>query len=119
MISAWRHAVVASGTVGPLTTTVLIAGDDTEAKAALAQVATDGGLSGTDAGGPRRARALEAQGFLQIPRRRREDLLDRRLRRRRLTPTSHDHPTAATPCVPWGDWIARHRLPRPTARKGL
>ena len=59
-------ATLASGTVGPLTTTVLIAGDDTEAKAALAQVVTDGGLAAIDAGGLRRARELEAQGFLQI-----------------------------------------------------
>lgn len=59
-------ATLASGTVGPLTTTVLIAGDDTDAKAALAQVVTDGGLAAIDAGGLRRARELEAQGFLQI-----------------------------------------------------
>ena len=59
-------ATLASGTVGPLTTTVLIAGDDTDAKAALAQVVTDGGLASIDAGGLRRARELEAQGFLQI-----------------------------------------------------
>lgn len=59
-------ATLAAGTVGPLTTTVLIAGDDTDAKAALAQVVTDGGLAAIDAGGLRRARELEAQGFLQI-----------------------------------------------------
>jgi hypothetical protein len=59
-------ATLAAGTVGPLTTTVLIAGDDAEAKAALAQVVTDGGLAAIDAGGLRRARELEAQGFLQI-----------------------------------------------------
>ncbi|MGB7981103.1 MAG: NADPH-dependent F420 reductase [Candidatus Nanopelagicales bacterium] len=59
-------ATLASGAVGPLTTTVLIAGDDTDAKATLAQVVTDGGLNAIDAGGLRRARELEAQGFLQI-----------------------------------------------------
>ena len=57
---------LASGAVGPLTTTVLIAGDDADAKAALAQVVTDGGLTAIDAGGLRRARELEALGFLQI-----------------------------------------------------
>lgn len=59
-------ATLASGSVGPLTTTVLIAGEDADAKAALAQVVTDGGLVAIDAGGLRRARELEAQGFLQI-----------------------------------------------------
>lgn len=59
-------ATLAAGTVGPLTTTVLIAGNDTEAKAALAQVVTDGGLAAVDAGALRRARELEALGFLQI-----------------------------------------------------
>jgi len=59
-------ATLASGSVGPLTTTVLIAGDDTDAKADLAQIVTDGGLGAIDAGGLRRARELEAQGFLQI-----------------------------------------------------
>lgn len=57
---------LASGTVGPLTTTVLIAGDDSDAKAALADVITDGGLRAVDAGSLSRARELEAIGFLQI-----------------------------------------------------
>jgi 8-hydroxy-5-deazaflavin:NADPH oxidoreductase len=59
-------ATLASGTVGPLTTTVLIAGDDAEAKALLADVVTAGGLRAIDAGSLRRARELEAIGFLQI-----------------------------------------------------
>lgn len=59
-------ATLAAGTVGPLTTTVLIAGDDIDAKAALTQVVTDAGLLAIDAGGLRRARELEALGFLQI-----------------------------------------------------
>ena len=54
------------GTVGPLTTTVLIAGDDADAKALLAGVVTAGGLKAIDAGSLRRARELEALGFLQI-----------------------------------------------------
>ncbi|HVK45569.1 MAG TPA: NADPH-dependent F420 reductase [Micropruina sp.] len=59
-------ATLASGTVGPLPTTVLIAGDDTDAKAALAGVVTAGGLRAIDAGALSRARELEALGFLQI-----------------------------------------------------
>jgi 8-hydroxy-5-deazaflavin:NADPH oxidoreductase len=55
-----------AGTVGPLTTTVLIAGDDADAKALLAGVITAGGLRAIDAGSLRRARELEAIGFLQI-----------------------------------------------------
>ncbi|MGB8021121.1 MAG: NADPH-dependent F420 reductase [Candidatus Nanopelagicales bacterium] len=59
-------ATLASGTVGPQTTTVLIAGDDADVKGLLSQVVTDGGLTAIDAGGLRRARELEALGFLQI-----------------------------------------------------
>ena len=55
-----------AGTVGPLTTTVLIAGDDAEAKSSVAGVVTSGGLRAIDAGGLNRARELEALGFLQI-----------------------------------------------------
>jgi len=57
---------LAAGTVGPLTTTVLIAGDDAEAKSTLADVVTSGGLKAIDAGGLKRARELEAVGFLQL-----------------------------------------------------
>lgn len=59
-------ATLATGDVGPLTTTVLIAGDDVDAKALLADVVTAGGLKAIDAGPLRRARELEAIGFLQI-----------------------------------------------------
>jgi len=55
-----------AGTVGPLTTTVLIAGDDAAAKALLADLITAGGLKAIDAGSLKRARELEALGFLQI-----------------------------------------------------
>ena len=55
-----------SGTVGGLATTVLIAGDDADAKALLAGVISAAGLKATDAGSLRRARELEALGFLQI-----------------------------------------------------
>jgi len=57
---------LAAGTVGPLTTTVLIAGDDADAKSTLAGVITSGGLEAIDAGGLSRARELESIGFLQI-----------------------------------------------------
>lgn len=55
-----------AGTVGTLPTTVLIAGDDADAKSALAGVITSGGLEAVDAGTLKRARELEALGFLQL-----------------------------------------------------
>lgn len=59
-------ATLASGTSGGRPTTVLLAGDDAEAKALVAGVVTSGGLRAVDAGSLRRARELEALGFLQI-----------------------------------------------------
>jgi len=59
-------ATLASGTVGGQATTVLIAGDDADAKTALTDVLTAGGLNATDAGSLRRARELESLGFLQL-----------------------------------------------------
>ena len=59
-------ATLASGAVGDLTTTVLIAGDDADAKSTLAGIVTSGGLKAIDAGSLQRARELEAIGFLQI-----------------------------------------------------
>src|SRR5215472_11828294 len=59
-------ATLASGTVGEVPVTVLIAGDDSQAKALLADVVTAGGLRAIDAGTLRRARELEALAFLQI-----------------------------------------------------
>jgi predicted dinucleotide-binding enzyme len=55
-----------SGVVGPNTTTVLIAGDDADAKSELADAIAAGGLKVIDAGLLPRARELEALGFLQI-----------------------------------------------------
>ena len=52
--------------VGSQPTTVLMAGDDADAKALLAGVAEAGGLRAVDVGPLRRARELEAVGFLQI-----------------------------------------------------
>ena len=57
---------LSAGTVGPVTTTVLIAGDDEDAKALLAGVITAAGLHAIDAGSLSRARELESLGFLQI-----------------------------------------------------
>ncbi|TDL33430.1 NADPH-dependent F420 reductase [Arthrobacter nitrophenolicus] len=59
-------ATLASGRIAGQPTTVLIAGDDAEAKSRLAEVITAGGLHVIDAGSLRRARELEATGFLQI-----------------------------------------------------
>ena len=57
---------VASGAIGDMTTTVLIAGDDTAAKSALADIVRSGGLNAVEVGGLKRARELEAFGLLQI-----------------------------------------------------
>ncbi|MFF5254480.1 NADPH-dependent F420 reductase [Streptomyces leeuwenhoekii] len=59
-------ATLASGTVGGQPTTVLIAGDDSDAKTSLAGIVTAAGLRAIDAGSLRRARELEAFGFLQL-----------------------------------------------------
>ena len=55
-----------AGTVGGVPTTVLIAGDDAEAKSLLIGVISAGGLRAIDAGSLSRARELEAIGFLQL-----------------------------------------------------
>ncbi len=52
--------------VGALATTVLIAGDDTDAKQLLAASVEAGGVSALDAGALSRAHELEALGFLQL-----------------------------------------------------
>jgi NADPH-dependent F420 reductase len=57
---------LAAGEIGDLTTTVLIAGDDADAKSTLAGIITSGGLKAVDAGSLKRARELEAVGFLQL-----------------------------------------------------
>jgi 8-hydroxy-5-deazaflavin:NADPH oxidoreductase len=60
-------ATLAAGTVGgQQPTTVQIAGDDADAKSLLAGIVTAAGLRAVDAGSLRRARELEALGFLQI-----------------------------------------------------
>lgn len=59
-------ATLASGTVGDDTTTVLVAGDDAEAKASLIAAVEAGGLAAIDAGSLARAHELEAVGFLQL-----------------------------------------------------
>jgi NADPH-dependent F420 reductase len=59
-------ATLASGAVGPLTTTVLVAGDDADAKAQVSGIVEAAGLQAVDAGALSRARELEAIGFLQI-----------------------------------------------------
>jgi predicted dinucleotide-binding enzyme len=59
-------ATLVTGTAGTERTTVLVAGDDADAKAALAAVVEAGGLQVVDAGSLRRAHELEALGFLQL-----------------------------------------------------
>ncbi|MEN0128009.1 MAG: NAD(P)-binding domain-containing protein [Brevundimonas sp.] len=59
-------STLATGTAGAEPTTVLVAGDDADAKAALAAVVESGGLQVVDAGSLRRAHELEALGFLQL-----------------------------------------------------
>lgn len=59
-------ATIASGTVSAAPTTVLVAGDDAEAKDLLGEVVTAGGLRYVDAGALKRAHELEAIGAVQI-----------------------------------------------------
>lgn len=59
-------ATLGAKAVGPNKTTVLIAGDDADAKAALAAAITAGGVDAVDAGALSRARELESVGFLQL-----------------------------------------------------
>jgi NADPH-dependent F420 reductase len=59
-------ATLSSGTVGGRPTTVLVAGNDDEAKSLLSHIVTAAGLRAIDVGSLRRARELEALGFLQI-----------------------------------------------------
>ncbi|MGK5682897.1 NADPH-dependent F420 reductase [Actinoplanes sp. URMC 104] len=57
---------LATGSVGAETTAVLIAGDDADAKAAVAGVVEAAGLRAVDAGSLKRARELESLAFLQM-----------------------------------------------------
>jgi predicted dinucleotide-binding enzyme len=59
-------ATLATGSIGDATTTVLIAGDDADAKATFAAIIEGGGLTAVDAGSLKRARELESIGFLQL-----------------------------------------------------
>lgn len=59
-------ATLGSKTVGQNQTTVLIAGDDADAKKTVAYAVEAGGVDAVDAGSLARARELEAIGFLQL-----------------------------------------------------
>jgi predicted dinucleotide-binding enzyme len=60
-------ATLATGALnGVAPTTVLVAGDDAAAKEALIGLITAGGVAAVDAGALKRARELEALGFLQL-----------------------------------------------------
>ena len=76
---------LAAKAVGPNPTTVLVAGDDADAKAALIDAVTAGGVQAVDAGSLSRARELEALGFLQLTLAAGDEgRVDRRLRCRTL-----------------------------------
>lgn len=61
-------STLATGKVGDtdIVTTVLVAGDDADAKASLVAAVTAGGIKAIDAGLLKRAHELEALGFLQL-----------------------------------------------------
>ncbi len=59
-------ATLGAKAVGPSKTTVLVAGDDADAKAAVISAIQAGGVDAIDAGALTRARELEAIGFLQL-----------------------------------------------------
>lgn len=59
-------ATLESKKIGGLDSTVLIAGDDADAKATLAELVTAGGVKAIDAGSLKRAHELEAVAFLQM-----------------------------------------------------
>jgi len=59
-------ATLVTGTVGDVPTAVLVAGDDADAKAAFAAAFDGSAVRVVDAGSLKRARELEALGFLQL-----------------------------------------------------
>ncbi|MEV4775907.1 NADPH-dependent F420 reductase [Microbacterium sp. LTA6] len=59
-------ATLGSREVGGVPTTVIVASDDDQAKAQLTEIISASGVSVTDAGSLKRARELEALGFLQL-----------------------------------------------------
>lgn len=61
-----NFAATLPGKIGDQTSTVLVAGDDTDAKAQLGALVTAAGLAYLDAGNLSRARELEAVGVLQM-----------------------------------------------------
>ena len=59
-------ATLGARRVGQNTTTVLVAGDDADAKSAVIEAISAGGVDAIDVGPLSRARELEALGFLQL-----------------------------------------------------
>lgn len=59
-------ATLGTGKVGQNTTTVLVAGDDADAKQGVVSFVKAAGLNALDAGSLKRARELEAVGFTQL-----------------------------------------------------
>ena len=64
--TTFAATLATNGVNGVAPTTVLIAGDDAAAKDALIGVLAAGGVAAVDAGALKRARELEALGFLQL-----------------------------------------------------
>lgn len=59
-------STLASGKVGDAPATVLVAGDDADARQALVDLVAAGGMAAVGVGSLKRARELEALGFLQM-----------------------------------------------------
>ena len=59
-------ATLGAKQVGPMTVTVLVAGNDADAKQTVVNLAEASGLEAIDVGGLERAHELEALGFLQL-----------------------------------------------------
>ena len=59
-------ATLGTGKVGDTQTTVLVAGDDEDAKASFINALSDSPLAVLNAGKLKRARELEATGFLEM-----------------------------------------------------
>lgn len=59
-------ATLGTGSVGSAATTVLVAGDDADAKSELLGLVRAAGIAAEDAGSLKRARELESLGFLQL-----------------------------------------------------
>ena len=102
-------ATVAAESIGPKPT-VLIAGDDTAAEAALVVLITAGGVHVIDTGRFARAHELEAVGFPPAHSRRREGQLNRWLRRHHVNNGARSRPPAVLLLLGRCDRVAGEQL---------